>query len=72
MHPNEKLGQVRSASSDFELDVPAQVELVGDVIQIALGLGLAREVLFPIPFFQPARESRCGFRTRRGLVRRTL
>ena len=34
------------------LDVAAQVELVGDVIQIALGLGLRGEVFLPIPFVQ--------------------
>ena len=34
------------------LDVAAQVELVGDVIQIALGLGLRGEVFLPVPFLQ--------------------
>src|SRR4029077_19909130 len=36
----------------LELDVATQIEFVGDVIQIALGFGLAREVLLPVPFFQ--------------------
>jgi hypothetical protein len=35
-----------------ELDVAAQVERVGDVVQVALGLGLGREVLGPVPFGQ--------------------
>ena len=35
-----------------ELDVPAQVELVGDVVEVALGLRLGREVLGPVPFVQ--------------------
>src|SRR4029450_2373925 len=35
-----------------ELDVAAQVKLVGDVIQIALGLGLGGEVFLPVPFLQ--------------------
>src|ERR671922_2691293 len=34
------------------LDVAAQVELIGDVIQIALGLGLRGEVFLPVPFLQ--------------------
>ena len=34
------------------LDVAAQVELVGDIVQIALGLGLRREALGPVPFLQ--------------------
>ena len=43
---------MRGRDPALELDVAAQVELVGDVIQIALGLGLAGEVLLPVPFFQ--------------------
>jgi hypothetical protein len=35
-----------------ELDVPAQVELVGDVIQVALGLRLGGEVLGPVPLVE--------------------
>src|SRR5215468_5817945 len=35
-----------------ELDVAAQVELVGDVIQIALSLGLRGKVFLPVPFLQ--------------------
>ncbi len=35
-----------------ELDVAAEVELVGDVVQIAQGLGLGGEVLDPVPFIQ--------------------
>ena len=32
-----------------ELDVAAQIELVGDIVEIALGLGLRREMLGPVP-----------------------
>ena len=35
-----------------ELDVPAQVELVGDVVQVAQGLRLGGEVLLPVPFVE--------------------
>ena len=35
-----------------ELDVAAQVELVGDVVEIAQGLGLAGKVLRPVPLVQ--------------------
>src|SRR5437899_11701312 len=34
------------------LDVTTQIELVGDVIQIALGLRLRGEVFFPVPFVE--------------------
>ena len=43
---------VRRGHAALALDVAAQVELVGDVIEIALGLGLGREVLVPVPFLQ--------------------
>ena len=43
---------VRGGDAALELDVATQIEFVGDVIQIALGLGLAGEVLLPVPFFQ--------------------
>src|SRR6202022_349879 len=43
---------VRCGHAAPELDVAAQVELVGDMVQIALGLGLAGEVLLPVPFLQ--------------------
>src|SRR4029434_1406930 len=36
----------------LELDVPAQVKLVGDVVQVALGACRGREVLSPAPFVQ--------------------
>ena len=38
------------------LDVTAQIELVGDVIQIALGLRLRGEVFFPVPFVSSSCE----------------
>src|SRR6185436_8726344 len=41
----------------IELHVLAQAELVGDVVEIAQVLGLAREFLLPVPFVQKlARE----------------
>ena len=43
---------MRRLDPAVELDVAAQVELVGDVIQIALGLRLRGEVLLPIPFVE--------------------
>ena len=46
------LAVVCGADTAAELDITAQVELVGDVVQIALGLGCRREVFFPIPFLQ--------------------
>ena len=33
-----------------ELHVPAQVELVGDVVQVFQRVGLGREMLLPVPF----------------------
>ena len=35
-----------------ELHVLAQVELLGDVVEVAQVLGLAREALLPVPFFE--------------------
>ena len=53
-----------------ELDVAAEVELVGDVVEIAQGLGLAGEVLRPVPFLQQLlarrRTGRCSFPNRSG------
>jgi hypothetical protein len=46
------LVEVRRLDSALELDVPAQVKLVGDVVEIALGLWLGREMLGPAPFVQ--------------------
>jgi len=43
---------VRGPNAAVELNVSPQIEFVGDVIQITLGFGLAREVLLPVPFFQ--------------------
>src|SRR4051812_12463986 len=43
---------MRGGDTAVELNVATQVELVGDTIQIALGLRLGREVLFPIPFLE--------------------
>src|SRR5439155_14753164 len=43
---------VSGRNDALELDVAPQVELVGDMVQIALGLGLAGEVLLPVPLVQ--------------------
>src|SRR5207248_2088621 len=43
-----------------ELDVAAQVELVGDMVEIALGFGLARETLGPVPLVQQFLRKRVG------------
>src|SRR4029077_7362310 len=43
---------VRGGYPALELDVAAQIELVGDVIEIALGLGLRGEVFLPMPLVQ--------------------
>jgi hypothetical protein len=43
---------VRCCHAAPKLDVTAQVELVGDVVEIAFGLGLAGEVLGPVPFVE--------------------
>ncbi len=47
---------VCSGHPALELDVAAQIELVGDIVEIALGLRLAREVLLPIPLLQQFRR----------------
>ncbi len=36
----------------MELDVPAQVKLVRDIVEVALVLRLTRIMLFPVPFLQ--------------------
>src|SRR5215469_7165149 len=43
---------MRRSGAAIELDVAAQVELVSNVVQIALGLGLPGEMLLPVPFLQ--------------------
>jgi len=43
---------VSGGHAALELDVAPQVELVGDMVQIPLGLGLAGEMLLPLPFLQ--------------------
>src|SRR5947207_10115184 len=43
---------MRCGDTAVELDVPAQIEFVRDMIEIALGLGLARETFSPVPFLQ--------------------
>src|SRR6185437_7933257 len=43
---------MRRRNAALELDVAAKIELVGDMVQIALGFGLGREVLLPGPFLQ--------------------
>jgi hypothetical protein len=40
---------MRGSDAALELDVAAQIELVGDVVQVTLGLGLAGEMLLPVP-----------------------
>ncbi len=61
---------VRGGDAALELDVAAQVELVGDIIQIALGLGLRRRSAppSPIPPAVPAKRSsrRSSSRNRSG------
>jgi len=48
---------VRGADAAVELDVATQVELVGDVVEIALCFGLRREVFGPVPFLQQLFEN---------------
>src|SRR5271168_2225269 len=43
---------MRGGHPALELDVAAQVESVGDVVQIAFGLRLRGEMLLPVPFVQ--------------------
>ena len=43
---------MRGEDAALELDVTPQIEFVGDVIQIALGLRLTGEMLLPVPFLQ--------------------
>jgi len=43
---------MRGGDAALELDVATQVELVGDIVQISLGLGLRRKALGPVPFLQ--------------------
>jgi hypothetical protein len=43
---------MRGGHPAFELDVAAQLELVGDIVQIALRLPLCGEMLLPVPFVQ--------------------
>src|SRR5690348_9647815 len=42
----------RRGDPGIELDVRAQIELVGDIIEVALVLRLTGEMLLPIPFLQ--------------------
>ncbi len=42
----------RRADARIELDILAQIELIGDIVEVALVLRLAGEVLFPVPFLQ--------------------
>src|SRR5579885_1758049 len=44
------LVKARGNDPGVELDVLAQIELVGDVVQVPLGFGLPREMLLPVPF----------------------
>ena len=46
------LAVMRGGNAALELDVAAQVELVGDVVQVTLGLRLAGEMLFPVPIVE--------------------
>ena len=48
--PVRRLIPMRGRDRAAELDVPAQVELVGDVIQVFERVGLRGEVLLPVPF----------------------
>src|SRR5262249_32883757 len=49
---------MRCRNAAAELDVAAQIELVGDMVQIAFGLGLRREMLLPVPFLEQFRRKR--------------
>jgi hypothetical protein len=58
----------------IERDVAAQVELVGDELEVAQGFGLRREMLGPVPFLQdlvgeriPVRPA-LGIETRAGIA----
>src|SRR4029077_20807079 len=42
----------RSDDTALDPDVAAKVKLVGDMVQIALGLGLTSEMLLPVPSLQ--------------------
>src|SRR5579885_3614865 len=44
------LVKARGNDPGVELDVLAQIELVGDVVQVPLGFGLPREMFLPVPF----------------------
>src|SRR5262249_62167047 len=46
------LAVMRGGGAALELDVATQIELVGDVVQVTLGLGLAGEMLFPVPLVE--------------------
>src|SRR5207245_6651446 len=61
------LAVMRGGHPAVELDVAPQVELVGDVIEIALGLGLRGEVLLPVPFRQQFRRKRVAVRPALGI-----
>src|SRR6476469_4514474 len=43
---------VSSGYASVELDVPAQVELVGDIVEVPLVVGLGRKVFAPIPLVE--------------------
>ena len=43
---------MRGGDAGLELNVAAQIEPVGDVVQVALGLGLAGEMLLPVPLVE--------------------
>jgi hypothetical protein len=44
--------EARRFDARVELDVAAQVELIGDVVEIALGLRLSGEMFLPVPLLQ--------------------
>ena len=43
---------VRRSDPTIQLDIAPQIELVSNVIEVTLGLGLGSEVLLPIPFLE--------------------
>src|SRR5579872_6602758 len=47
-----RLAVTRRGDATVELNVAPQIELVGDVVEIAFGVGLGREVLFPVPLLE--------------------
>jgi hypothetical protein len=64
----------RGGDAAAELDVAAQIELVGDMIEVALGLRLSGKALLPMPFVEQFLRKRIavgialGIETRAGIT----